>query len=183
MLYLDGVYVEDNKYGSAMRFQWIKAPTDEELSRLTHTIAKRIGRYLERQGLLERHAEHSYLNANVIEDEQDPMHQLHGSSVTYRIAVGPRQGRKVFTLQPYPQEIQMSGSVIWMDSPCMLASLPKRMSETSWSAFVDTSPGHRHQNNACPSLVTGSTAQPIEGVSKPRYRSESVKITGCSRLE
>ncbi len=30
------------------------------------------------------------------------MHQLHGSSVTYRIAVGPRQGRKVFTLQTMP---------------------------------------------------------------------------------
>ena len=102
MLYLDGVYVEDNEYGSAMRFQWIKSPTNEELSRLTHTIAKRIGRYLERQGLLERDAEHSYLNANSIEDEQDPMHQLLGSSVTYRMAVGPRQGRKVFTLQTLP---------------------------------------------------------------------------------
>jgi hypothetical protein len=102
MLYLDGVYVEDNKYGSAMRFQWVKAPTNEELSRLTHTIAKCIGRYLERQGLLERDAEHSYLNANTIEDEQDPMHQLLGSSVTYRIAVGPRRGRKVFTLQTLP---------------------------------------------------------------------------------
>ncbi|MFT5573984.1 MAG: hypothetical protein ACI9FR_002920 [Cryomorphaceae bacterium] len=102
MLFLDGVYVEDNKYGSAMRFQWIKAPSNAELSRLTHTIAKRIGRYLERQGLLDRDAEHSYLNANAIEDEYDPMHQLHGSSVTYRIAVGPRQGRKVFTLQTMP---------------------------------------------------------------------------------
>lgn len=97
-----GVYVEDNKYSSAMRFQWIKAPTNKELSRLTHTIAKRIGRYLEQQGLLERGDEHSYLNASAIEDEQDPMHQLHGSSVTYRIAVGPRQGRKVFTLQTLP---------------------------------------------------------------------------------
>jgi len=102
MLFLDGVYVKDNKYGSAIRFQWIKSPTSEELGRLTHTIAKRIGRYLERQGILERDAEHSYLNANSIEDEYNPMHQLHGSSVTYRIAVGPRQGRKVFTLQTLP---------------------------------------------------------------------------------
>ncbi|MCP4233851.1 MAG: transposase, partial [Aestuariibacter sp.] len=39
MLFLDGVYVEDNKYGSALRFQWIKSPTSEELARLTHTIA------------------------------------------------------------------------------------------------------------------------------------------------
>ena len=98
MLFLDGAYV-DNKYGAALRFQWIKSPTSEELAKLTHTIAKRIGRFLERQGLLEQDAENSYLNSNAIEDEYDPMHQLQGSSVTYRITVGPRQGRKVFTLQ------------------------------------------------------------------------------------
>ena len=52
MLFLDGVYVGDRKYGSAVRFQWIQPPTSEELTRLTHTIAKRIGGYLEGQGLL-----------------------------------------------------------------------------------------------------------------------------------
>jgi len=77
MMFLDGVYVK-NKYGSAMRFQWIKSPSSEELARLTHAIAKRIGRYLERQGILERDAEHSYLNANSIEDEYDSMHQSMG---------------------------------------------------------------------------------------------------------
>ena len=30
------------------------------------------------------------------------MDQLLGSSITYRIAVGPQQGRKVFTLQTLP---------------------------------------------------------------------------------
>lgn len=30
------------------------------------------------------------------------MEQLLGSSITYRIAVGPQQGRKVFTLQTLP---------------------------------------------------------------------------------
>ena len=101
MLFLDGVYLGENTYGSSLRFQWIKSPTSEELARLTHTIAKRIGRFLERQGLLIRDTENSYLSLTV-EDEDDPMHQLHGSSVTYRIAVGPRQGRKVFTLQTIP---------------------------------------------------------------------------------
>jgi hypothetical protein len=38
-------------------------------------------------------------SSNAVEDEYDPMHPLHGASVTYRIAVGPRQDRKVFTLQ------------------------------------------------------------------------------------
>ena len=34
--------------------------------------------------------------------EAGPMEQLLGSSITYRIAVGPQQGRKVFTLQTLP---------------------------------------------------------------------------------
>ncbi len=36
------------------------------------------------------------------EGEDDTLTQLHGASVTYRIAVGPQQGRKVFTLQTLP---------------------------------------------------------------------------------
>ena len=33
---------------------------------------------------------------------EDPSTHLLGSSITYRIAVGPRQGRKVMTLQALP---------------------------------------------------------------------------------
>ena len=43
MLFLDGVYFVD-KYGSS-RFRRVKAPTSDELSKLTHTIAHRVGRY------------------------------------------------------------------------------------------------------------------------------------------
>ena len=35
-------------------------------------------------------------------DNERPMNHLLGSSITYRIAVGPQQGRKVFTLQTLP---------------------------------------------------------------------------------
>jgi len=35
----------------------VKAPTSAELTQLTHTIARRVGRFLERQGLLERDAD------------------------------------------------------------------------------------------------------------------------------
>jgi len=55
MLFLDGVYV-DRQDGSA-RFHRVDSPTSQELARLTQTIARRVGRYLERQGLLERDAE------------------------------------------------------------------------------------------------------------------------------
>ena len=41
--------------------------------RLTHTIAKRIGRYLERQGLLVRDAGNSYLTADAVDTvDEDP---------------------------------------------------------------------------------------------------------------
>ena len=82
------------------RFCWVRAPTSAELAGLTQTLARRIGRFLERQGLLERDAENSYLVGDVL--EAGPMDQLLGSSITYRIAVGPQQGRKVFTLQTLP---------------------------------------------------------------------------------
>ena len=59
MLFLDGVYV--GEADSSAQFRWVKAPTSHELTQLTHTIVHRLARYLERQGLLERDAEHRYL--------------------------------------------------------------------------------------------------------------------------
>ncbi len=94
-----GVYV-DGVNGLSARFQWTQAPTSAELTQLAHTIAHRVGRFLERQGLLERDAENSYLAGEALEAE--PLDQLLGHSITYRIAVGPHQGRKVFTLQTLP---------------------------------------------------------------------------------
>ena len=92
------VYV-DHLSGTA-RFRWVKAPTSQELTQLAHTIAQRVGRFLERQGLLERDAENSYLASDAVDDEA--MNSLQGHSITYRIAVGPQAGRKVFSLQPLP---------------------------------------------------------------------------------
>jgi len=95
-----GVYSADK---SRVRFRWVKAPTSNELTQLTHTIAHRVARYLERQGLLERDTGHTHLTADGVDvDPESPMNHLLGSSITYRIAVGPQQGRKVFTLQTLP---------------------------------------------------------------------------------
>ena len=98
MLFLDGVYVA--RPDGATRFRWVKAPTGQELTQLAHTLAHRVGRFLERQGLLERDAENGYLAGDAV--DEDPMAQLLGHSITYRIAVGPQAGRKVFTLQTLP---------------------------------------------------------------------------------
>jgi hypothetical protein len=59
MLFLDGVYVEHP--AGAVRFCWMKAPASAELSALAQRIAQRVGRYLARQGLLQRDAQNSYL--------------------------------------------------------------------------------------------------------------------------
>jgi hypothetical protein len=99
MLFLDGVYVVGAD-GTLQRFRPVKAPTTAELTELTHTIAERVGCFLQRQGLLERDAENSYLTGDGL--EAGPMDQLIGHSITYRIAVGPQAGRKVFTLQTLP---------------------------------------------------------------------------------
>jgi hypothetical protein len=72
MLFLDGVYVDSA--GSSTRFRWVKAPTNSEPNQLSHTIARRLARYLERQGLLERDAEHNHLVLN--HSDEDPMDQL-----------------------------------------------------------------------------------------------------------
>ncbi len=98
MLFLDGVYVE--RRDGSLRFRWVRAPTSAELAGLTQTLARRIGRFLERHGLLERDTENSYLAGDDL--EAGPMDHLVASSITYRIAVGPQQGRKVFTLQTLP---------------------------------------------------------------------------------
>lgn len=78
----------------------MQAPSGAELTRLAHTIAHRVGRFLERQGLLERDMENSYLAPDAV--DEDSMTPLLGHSITYRIAVGPQAGRKVFTLQTQP---------------------------------------------------------------------------------
>jgi len=98
MLFLDGIYTK-NKPG-LIRFKLTIAPNQQELAILLHSISHRVARYLERQGILERDEENSYLQLDGIDD--DPMQQLIGCSISYRIAVGPQQGRKVFTLQTLP---------------------------------------------------------------------------------
>lgn len=86
----------EDDYGKQC-FHRVKAPTHDELNTLVHTLSHRIARCLEKRGVLEHDAENnSWLMLE--EEEGDVLTQLQGASVTYRIATGPQQGRKVFTL-------------------------------------------------------------------------------------
>ena len=96
ILFLDGVYV--HRDDRPPRFQRVKAPDKAELEDLVHLISQRVGRCLERQGLLERDAESAWLDLKPAEDS-DAMPQILGSSISYRIAVGPQQGRKAFLIR------------------------------------------------------------------------------------
>ena len=52
---------------------------------------------------MERDAENNYLNLDGLDDDEaDAMPDLYGHSITYRIALGPQRGRKVFNLQTLP---------------------------------------------------------------------------------
>jgi len=91
ILFLVGVYVyRDNR---PPRFQRVKAPNKDELVDLVQLISQRVGRCLQRQGLLEQDTESAWLELQPA-DDTDAMPHLLGSSVSYRIAVGPQQGRK-----------------------------------------------------------------------------------------
>ena len=63
-------------------------------------ISHRLASYLENVVLVQRDMENSYLNLPV--DDEDSRLHLQGASVSYRIAMGPQQGQKVFTLQTLP---------------------------------------------------------------------------------
>jgi hypothetical protein len=94
MLLLDGVYVGGHDPRDHPCFQQVKAPDKAELESLVHTLSGRVGSYLEREGLLVRDMDNSYL-ALESEDESG-LEQVLGGSITYRIAIGPQQGCKVF---------------------------------------------------------------------------------------
>ena len=62
---------------------------------LVQRVAERIGSALERQGLLVQDCEQSYLALDPGKGE--PVGDLLGHSITYRVEMRPRTGQKVFT--------------------------------------------------------------------------------------
>ncbi|MFK7887825.1 MAG: transposase, partial [Gammaproteobacteria bacterium] len=98
LLVLDGVYLR--RPGDGVRFVRVPTPTAGELQCVIERIAQRVGRHLERRGLLVRDAENAYLDW--YSEQTDAMDELAGHSITYRVAVGPNQGQKAYTLQTLP---------------------------------------------------------------------------------
>ena len=134
MLLLDGVYLIDEA-GQAV-FRHVPEPGAQDLQILVEQIAQRIGRTLERCGLIERDMENAWL-ANFT--EAGPLDDLIGHSITYRIAVGPRAGQKLFTLQTVHARLQgLEGN----------ANGAATSGGFSLHAGIDIQPGHRWPPNA-----------------------------------
>lgn len=97
MIFLDGVYLPA---GTSAVFRSLPPqPSRTELQTLVEQIAARVGRSLEKRGVVERDAEHAWLTRD---GEAGALDDLIGPSITYRIALGPRAGQKLFTLQTLP---------------------------------------------------------------------------------
>ena len=94
MLFLDGVYVTS---GERLIFRRVPPPTVDALEKLVRVISERVGRALERQGLLVRDLENSFLTLDSPDDAG--IDDLLGHSITYRVALGPHQGGAAFTLR------------------------------------------------------------------------------------
>ena len=95
-----------------MRFVPVPAPCSGELQDLVQVIAERIGRSLERSGLITRDMENCYLACDPSEGAS--IDTLLGHSITYRIASGPRQ------LEDRPNE-SSAGAESWeSELPCRI---------------------------------------------------------------
>ena len=88
MLFLDGVYVTT---GEGLSFRRVPSPTVVGLEKLVRAISEQVDRALERQGLLVRDLESSFLT--LASPDGAGFDDLLGHSITYRIALGPHQGR------------------------------------------------------------------------------------------
>lgn len=104
MLFLDGVYVQDDP--GHFGFRLTRPPTPEQLHHLLDHISQRVARFLERRGILERDQDNSYLTLDGL--EENPLQDIHSYSVTYRVAIGPQKGRKLLTLQTIPPQPEPS---------------------------------------------------------------------------
>ncbi len=91
MLVLDGAYLVGTE---PPVFRRMAPPGEAELKTLVERLAERVGRALERRGVLVRDAESTYLELDPAAG--GPIDDLLGHSITYRVAVGPRAGQKVF---------------------------------------------------------------------------------------
>jgi hypothetical protein len=100
-LVLDGVY---DTTGEVPVFHPVRAPTAAQLQTLLNQIIKRVMKLLTRLGYLVEEQDLVFMAETETDTALGP---LQSAACTYRIALGPRAGQKVLTLQSIPRfEVQ-----------------------------------------------------------------------------
>jgi len=100
ILFLDGLYLYRDNWPP--RFKRVRAPDISELENLVQLISQRVGRCLERQGLLEQDAEQAWLDLDPA-DDTDAMPRLSLSStgkVVYTLKTPYRDGTTQVAFHP-----------------------------------------------------------------------------------
>jgi hypothetical protein len=93
-LVLDGVYADPEGTGTP-RFSALSPPSDEEIARVTASVAKRVVRLLLRRGLLEQDGPPL---VDPLQEEEPLLAACAQASVQHRIATGLRAGKHVMRL-------------------------------------------------------------------------------------
>ena len=96
-IFLDGVYRMTDE---GPVFQPARAPTTEQLHPLLNQIIKRTMKLLTRLGYLIEEEGMTYMAET--DDTDNAMSPLQSAACTYRIALGPRAGHKMLSLQTVP---------------------------------------------------------------------------------
>lgn len=97
LIFLDGVYLRVD--GSPPVLRHVPSPASAQLQVLVQQITERTGELPEKRALVERDTESAGLTAG---GSGGALDDLIGYCITYRIAIGPRVGQKLFTLQTLP---------------------------------------------------------------------------------
>ena len=135
ILFLDGVYLSQDTGDEVTQvFRQVNAPTRADLEVLLQKISTRVARFLVKEGILEQDCDNSYLNLDSL--EYNPLRQMHGHSITYRIAIGPSRARRCLPCRPCYRGKRMTGSPRWprpVDSAFTPEWLPALSNVRSWS--------------------------------------------------
>lgn len=105
-MYIDGAY-ELNADRAPTKFHRIARPTVPELEVLVQTIAHRVAKYLEKNGIIAKDEETS-LQLNIPTEEG--FSQLQAASSSYRFLLGPNKGKKALTLKTEADRDHRKGS-------------------------------------------------------------------------
>ena len=84
------------RYQPWSRFRWVQVLSSAELTRLAHTIAHRVGRFLERQGLLERLCR--YVSRPAISEKR--LSLMPNDSIRYQMKAPCRDGTTHVIFEP-----------------------------------------------------------------------------------